>query len=112
MQNWKDTLNELRTNATTLAEANPEVIKAFSSLNQSLHKSRHLDAKTRELIALAVAVTTRCEGCIASHASSARKAGATKEEVAEALGTAITLNAGAAYVYSTKVMEAFEQFDG
>ncbi|MEG8765631.1 carboxymuconolactone decarboxylase family protein [Klebsiella pneumoniae] len=43
----------------------PEVIKAFFSLNQSLHKSRHLEAKNRELIALAVAVTTRCEGCIA-----------------------------------------------
>lgn len=111
MQDWKTILSDLRSNTSILAEANPKVTKAFASLGQSLNKSRFLDAKTRELIALAVAVTTRCEGCIASHVSSACKAGATREEVAEALGTAIVLNAGAAYVYSSKVMEAFEQFE-
>lgn len=65
-----------------------------------------MDARTRELIALAVAVTTRCDGCIAVHADAAIKQGATREEVAEALGVAVALNAGAAMVYSARVMDA------
>lgn len=61
------------------------------------------------MIALAVAVTTRCDGCIAAHAGAAKKAGASREEIAAALGTAIALNAGAAYVYSSRAFEAYEQ---
>jgi AhpD family alkylhydroperoxidase len=53
-----------------------------------------------------VAVTVRCDGCIAVHTAAAIKAGATKEEIVEALGTATAINAGAALVYSTRVMDA------
>ena len=74
------------------------MVQAYAGLNRALGEGQALDAKTREL-ALAVAVTTRCDGCIASHAAAARQAGASQQEVAEALGTAIALNAGAAYVY-------------
>ena len=63
----------------------------------------------RELIALACAVTTRCEGCIAIHADAAVKAGASDEEIAEALNVAVYMNAGAAVVYSGKVMDAVSQ---
>jgi len=65
----------------------------------------------RELIALAVAVTTRCDGCISVHTDHAIKAGAT-EGVAEALGVAIALNAGAALVYSARVLDAYAAIDG
>ena len=71
-------------------------------------KTRHLDAKTRELIALAVAITLRCDGCIAVHTAAAKKLGATKEEIADALGVGISVNAGAALVYSTRTLDAFE----
>jgi AhpD family alkylhydroperoxidase len=50
-------------------------------------KTRHPDAKTRELIALAVAITLRCDGCITVHTAAAKKLGATKDEIAEALGS-------------------------
>lgn len=73
-------------------------------------KTNHLDAKTRELIALAVAVTTRCDGCITVHTAEALKQGATREEITEALGVAIALNAGAALVYSARVMDAAEAY--
>ena len=66
-----------------------------------------LGAKMRELIALAVAVTLRCDGCITVHTDAASKQGATREEIAEALGVAIAVNAGAALVYSTRVMDAY-----
>jgi AhpD family alkylhydroperoxidase len=69
----------------------------------------HLDAKTRELIALAVAVTTRCEGCIAFHSRAAKQHDAKEEEIAEALRVAVALNAGAAMVYAIRALEACRQ---
>lgn len=68
-----------------------------------------LDQKTQELISLAVAVTTRCDGCISIHSQAALKAGASREEIAAALAVAVSLNAGAAVVYSSHVMEAINQ---
>lgn len=92
-----------------LARYTPDTVKGVGLLGAAGAKTNHLDAKTRELIALAVAVTTRCDGCIAFHAAEANKLGVTKEEVAEALGVAINLNAGAAVVYSTHVLDALDQ---
>lgn len=112
MNNWPDTLSNLRKAAGRLTEKNPAVTAAYRGLNEAVAQGTALDSKTRELISLAVAVTTRCDGCISSHAAAARKAGATEEELAEALGTAIALNAGAAYVYSARALEAFNQFEG
>jgi len=60
------------------------------------------------LIALAVAATTRCDTCIAIHAKAAAEAGARREELLEALGVAVGLNAGAAMVYSSHILEAFD----
>jgi AhpD family alkylhydroperoxidase len=71
-------------------------------------KTGHLDEKTRQLISLAVAVTTRCDGCISFHSQEAVQNGATKEEIAEALGVAIAMNAGAALVYSARALDAVD----
>jgi AhpD family alkylhydroperoxidase len=65
-----------------------------------------LGEKTRQLISLAVAVTTHCDGCIVFHSDAALKAGASKEEIAEALGVAVSMNAGAALVDSARVLDA------
>ena len=56
----------------------------------------------------AVAVTTRCDGCIVFHTEAALKAGASKEEISEALGVAVSMNAGAALIYSARVLDAVE----
>lgn len=110
LNNWSEFLTKVRTAAKLFATSNPPVFAAYRGLNEAQAAGKALDAKTRELIALAIAVTTRCDGCIASHVEAARKAGVTQAELSEALGTAIALNAGAAYVYSVRAMEAFEQF--
>ncbi|OZI37933.1 hypothetical protein CAL29_06100 [Bordetella genomosp. 10] len=110
LNNWVEFLTKVRSAGRILAGANPPVVAAYRGLNEAQAGGKVLDAKTRELISLAVAVTTRCDGCIASHVEAARKAGVTQEELGEALGTAIALNAGAAYIYSARAMEAFEQF--
>lgn len=105
---WSDKLSELIKNVSLLAKSNKPVSVAFHGLEAATRENSVLDAKTHELIAIAVAVTTRCDGCIAAHVVAAKKAGATKDEIGAALGTAIALNAGAAYVYSARTMAAFE----
>lgn len=110
LNNWIDVLKKNRAASATLAEYHPKLISGFRGLNEAQGGTGTLDAKTRELIALAVAVTTRCEGCIASHAQAAKAAGVTEAELAEAMSTAIALNAGAAYVYSLKAMDALKAF--
>jgi AhpD family alkylhydroperoxidase len=109
MMNWKEYRGEVKARVGDLRDLVPEVMKAYGALATSGERSKHLAPKTREMIALAVAVTTRCDGCIASHVEAAIAHGATKEELAEALGVAIALNAGAALVYSARTLDAFEQ---
>ena len=106
LNDWKAQLTNTRRAAGALAEANPKFIQAFQALNAAQGANGHLDAKTRELISLAVAVTTRCDGCIDAHVRKAKVAGATREEMAEALGVAIALNAGAAFTYALHVLDA------
>lgn len=89
-----------------LGSLSPDVVKGYQTLAKAGEKTGKLDAKTRELISLAVAVTTRCDGCITFHTDAALKAGATEEEIVEALGVAIDLNAGAALVFSARVLDA------
>lgn len=110
LNDWKAQLTNTRRAAAALASANPKVVQAFQALNAAQGANGTLDPKTRELISLAVAVTTRCDSCIASHVSAARQHGATDSELGEALGVAIAMNAGAAYVYSVRAMEAHQQF--
>ncbi|MBV7486540.1 carboxymuconolactone decarboxylase family protein [Bordetella sp. BOR01] len=104
---WSDLLGTLKRSSNRLGDTNPKMLQAYRDLAAAQGSNGALDAKTRELIAMAVAVTTRCDGCISSHAAAAAAAGATEAEMSDALGTAIALNAGAAYVYSLRAMEAF-----
>ncbi|MCD0504767.1 carboxymuconolactone decarboxylase family protein [Bordetella petrii] len=110
LNDWNQMLANNRKAAGQLATHNPQLLTAFRALNEAQGATGTLDAKTRELIALAVAVTTRCDGCIAAHAAAARQAGVSEAELSEALGTAIALNAGAAYVYSLRAMDALGDF--
>jgi AhpD family alkylhydroperoxidase len=107
MMDWNGYLKDLLGTIGKFAELSPDTVRGYGIMSQAGQKTNHLDAKTRELIALAVAVTTRCDGCITVHTDAAIKAGATKEEIAEALGVAVDLNAGAALVYSARVLDAY-----
>lgn len=110
MLDWVDYRNELMGRIGEIAKLSPGTVQGYKTLSDAGSKTNHLDAKTRELIALAVAVTTRCDGCITVHTAEALKHGASKEEIAEALGVAVALNAGAALVYSARVMDATEAY--
>ncbi|EPU8663467.1 carboxymuconolactone decarboxylase family protein [Klebsiella pneumoniae] len=106
---WGNRLSALIKSVGNLAKTNKPVANAFHGLETATRENSVLDAKTHELIAIAVAVTTRCDGCISAHVAAAKKAGATKDEIGAAVGTAIALNAGAAFVYSARVMEAYDE---
>ena len=108
IEDWDAYSAGLRARGKELQGLHPELMKGFGALSRGASTTKHLNAKTRELIALAVAVTTRCEGCIDAHSRKAKAAGASKEEVAEALGVAIALNAGAALTYSLHVLDALD----
>ncbi|RKE38734.1 AhpD family alkylhydroperoxidase [Paraburkholderia sp. BL23I1N1] len=106
MLNWIDYRKELVGRIGEIAKLSPETVKGYQAMSSAGQKTDLLGAKTRELISLAVAVTTHCDGCITVHAAEALKHGATREEIAEALGVAVALNAGAAMVYSARTMDA------
>ncbi len=110
MENWKRYSEEIAARVREIGAANPDLIKAYAEFHHANAKSTHIDAKTRELIALAVSVTLRCDGCINAHTQAAVKAGASKEEVVDALGVAIMVNAGAAMVYSARTIDAFDTY--
>lgn len=107
MHDWNGYRKQIIKAVGDLGKLSPETVKGYVALGGAGANTGHLDAKTRELIALAVAVSLRCDGCITVHAEAARKLGASKEEIAEALGVAVSINAGAAIVYSTRTLDAF-----
>jgi len=108
MLNWEEYRSQLLTTIGEIGKVSPDLLRGYRTISEAGDKTAKLDPKTRELIALAVAVTVRCDGCITTHTTAAIKHGATKEEVVEALGVAITVNAGAALVYSARTLDAFE----
>lgn len=107
MLDWNDYRRQLKTTMGELNRLSPDTLKGYQGLANAHKEGGRLDARTRELIALAVAVSLRCDGCITVHTDAAIRHGATKEEIAEALNVAITVNAGAALVYSARVLDAY-----
>ena len=111
MNNWLQMTKELNAQLRNLRGGAPEVMKAFSGIAQAATATKALDAKTKELIALGIAVAVRCDDCIAFHVKAAVEQGAAKEEVLETLGMAIYLGAGPSVMYASHALEAFSQFE-
>jgi AhpD family alkylhydroperoxidase len=112
MLDWVEYRKELMGRIGEVAGLSPDTVKGYQTLSAANATTSHLGAKTRELISLAVAVTTRCDGCITVHVGEALKQGATREEIAEALGVAVAMNAGAALVYSARALDAVHAHQG
>lgn len=103
-------LQELRPLHRDLRHAIPDVYKTFSEFHRASFAAGSLDVKTKELIALAIAVIERCDGCIASHAEGAAGAGATRQEAAEAIGVSFLMGGGPATIYGPRAYAAFCEF--
>jgi len=96
--------------ARNLRQAIPDVYAGFKELHSGAMKEGVLPTKTKELIALSIAVVEQCDGCIASHARGAVRAGASKEEAAEAIGVTFLMAGGPATVYGPRAYAAFCDF--
>jgi AhpD family alkylhydroperoxidase len=106
MINWNDYHDRVRKGIAEIGRANPDIVRGYRMLGEAGKKSNVLGPKIRELIALAVAVTVQCDGCIVVHTEAALQNGATEEEILEALSVAVNVKAGSALIYSTRALDA------
>ena len=106
----KGVQNTLAPLARELRKVIPDTYAGFAALHTAALAEGALPSKTKELIALAIAVVEQCDGCIAAHARGAAKAGATKEEAAEAIGVTFLMAGGPATVYGPRAYSAFCEF--
>ena len=88
----------------------PDVMAGFSSMAQAASKDGVLDKKTKELIAMALAVANHCPGCIGFHSQALVKLKTSREELLETLGMAIYMGGGPSLMYAAEALEAFEEF--
>lgn len=109
-RNFAEAANDVVTGAALLEDCLPETMQAFAALGRSTYRAGALSPKIKELVALAIGVTVRCDGCVSYHARRALKRGATREEVAEVLGVAVHMGGGPSMVYAAEAMRAFDAF--
>lgn len=102
--------HELRKTMGQLINRAPETMKGFAQLNNASMTDGALKARHKELIALGIAITSNCDGCIAYHVHDALDAGATEDEILETIGVAILMGGGPAVVYGCEAVEALDQF--
>jgi len=107
MLDGKEHHKQLAATPAGIGKTNPDTVRSCRDHRNAPAKLGKLDPKTRKLIALAVGTTRQCDGCIITRTDAAIKNGATREEVMEALGVAIAVNAGAALVFSARAMDAY-----
>ncbi|GGZ42451.1 carboxymuconolactone decarboxylase family protein [Asticcacaulis endophyticus] len=109
-KSYPDITRRISGNLKTLRRDIHETMAGFSALAQAATKDGALDKKTKELIALAIGVSTRCDGCIGFHTEALVRLGATKSEVEETLGMAIYMGGGPSLMYAADAIAAFDQF--
>jgi AhpD family alkylhydroperoxidase len=102
--------DELVAAGRQLREKIPDVYAGYARMSKAAMGDGELPARMRELIALAIAVTRECDGCIAAHARGAARQGASEQEVADALGVTILMNGGPGTVWAPRAFAAFREF--
>jgi AhpD family alkylhydroperoxidase len=103
-------IEDLREPTRSLRRAQPAAWAGFSQLHDATFAEGALSVRVKELMALAIAVVKQCDGCIAYHAKAAARAGASAEEVGEALNVALLMDGGTATVYGPRAWEAYQEF--
>lgn len=110
VKDWQKIAGDLGGAIAKLHAGIPDVMKAFRAMDTAVSTDTALSPKTKELIALALGIAARCDGCLAFHAKAARKYGAEREEILETIGMAIYMGGGPSVIYGAQALEAFDQF--
>lgn len=106
---WTNKISDTRNELRSLGKAIPDTTRAFGALGKAVKESGTLEFKTKEFIALGIAVATRCEACIALHCEALVKAGATRAEVSDVLAMSIQMGGGPAMMYAGKALACFDE---
>ena len=93
-----------------LFKAAPGPMRAYAQLVEEATRDGALNTKVKELMAVAISIAVRCEGCIAYHTRAAHKHGATREELVETIAVAVELGGGPSTVYGAEALAAYDQF--
>lgn len=109
-KSYKAITEELLPFVTQLHKDLPGVMQAFSSMGKAATQDNALDKKTKELVALALAVANHCEGCIGFHVQTLVKLGVSREALVETLGMAIYMGGGPSVMYAAEALRAFAEF--
>jgi len=109
MDTMHEIREELRQPAIDLRGLIPDVMKGFGQMAQAAMAEGELTTLTKELIALAISMTRECDGCIVAHARGALRAGATRQQVAEAIGVTIALNGGPGTVWGPRALRMYDE---
>ncbi len=107
---WRDVFTRVSEPTKSLKAMNPGPWDGFAALHKEAMKDGELSAALKEVIALVISTVDECEECIAAHARGAARKGATKEQVAEALGVVMLMRGGPGTMYGPRAWEAFLEF--
>lgn len=109
-KDWVEIADTLSAAMKPLRGGIGETMQAFSALAGAATKAGALDQKTKELLAVAIAIAVRCDGCIAFHTKAALRFGATREELMETVAMSIYMGGGPSLIYGTQAIEAYDQW--
>lgn len=112
MTDWNAVYADTRDQQRALNKAAGETTKAFAGLSGAVKSNGPLDLKTKEFVAIGIAVSERCEACIAYHIKALHKAGGTREELADVLSMVIQMGGGPGIMYAGKALECWDQLIG
>ena len=104
--------DEVVSGTALIRESAPAAMKAFGSLGVAATATNALDTKTKELMALAISIAVRCDGCVAYHTRAALRAGANRQEVVETVTLTVYMGGGPAAVYGADAIRAFDEYAG
>ena len=106
---WQTKLDSTRDQLRGLNKTIPDTTRAFGALGKAVKEGGTLDFKTKEFVALGIAVVKQCDACIALHVETLIKSGASRDEVSDVLAMSIQMGGGPAMMYSAKALECFDE---
>lgn len=107
---YKDIIGDIGAYSKELHKLIPETMAGFSTMAKAALQTKALDEKTKELIALCLGVAAHCDGCLGYHTKALVRLGATREEVAEALGMCVYMGGGPSLMYAADALRSYDQF--
>ena len=110
IDSYKDLTDDISKYIAELRKVQPDTMSAFSQMAKSATAKGVLDTKTKELIALAIGVAVRCDGCIGFHTKTLHRLGTTRDELAETLAMSVYMGGGPSLMYAANALKAYDEF--